>query len=464
MTSYQQRKRFWYNGRIMVQIFPFRALRYNAEKLAATGASLDDVVTPPYDVIDAPMQAAFYARHPANFVRIDLNREEDAFGDAACTLARWEADGTLVPEGRPAVYAYSQSWDEAGQTVTRKGVLVLLKLEDLESGRVLPHEHTLKGPKQERLQLMRATRANLSQVFLIYEDPERRMEGLLYENDAPADPWQSATDADGTVHRFRPVQAEGAIRELQALFAEKTLLIADGHHRYETALTLQREAREEIRRRSGSEPPEGSLLTDYAVVFLTNMCDPGLKVYPTHRILERWPAGWDQARFEQALSERFEPVSENETFSYRPAGASPGAMRKLRVKPEAAPAHLPEGLRDFDAAILEEVVFKGILNRTGESMKQDHTLGFYRDEAAVDRLWENNQAVAGFYLAAPSVKLVHDICRSGHRMPQKSTYFYPKILSGLVIYPYRAFADGSHALSGVLEARPWDAPLSQPTA
>jgi hypothetical protein len=151
-------------------------------------------------------------------------------------------------------------------------------------------------------------------------------------------------------------------------------------------------------------------------------------------------------------------VDNQETFSYRKAGSR--ELVKLRIKPGAAPKNLPPLLDTFDAALLEETVFKGIFGSTGEALKQNATLGFYRDEAEIDAMWQAGKAVAGFYLAAPSVKLVHQICESGHRMPQKSTYFYPKILSGLVIYPYRAFLQGNHALSGVMdEARPVDPSL-----
>ena len=445
----------------MVDIYPFRALRYDLNKLAAEGAGLNEVVTPPYDVIDGHAQERYYGRHRANFIRIDLGRAEAGDNEsnnphtrADLTLREWEQSGILTAESEPALYAYSQSWDQDGHAVTRKGVLALLKLEDLESGKVLPHEHTLKGPKQERLALMQTTASNLSQVFFIYEDAERKMEALLYDH-APAGDWSEATDVDGTVHRFRPVTDKRITDELKALFADKALLIADGHHRYETALTLQREARAQVKAETGQEPAPGSLLTDYAVVFLSNMADPGLLVFPTHRIVYSFPDGWTPERFEAALYERFEEVRHDETFAYRPAGAAPGHLKKLRVKAEFAPAHLPEGLRDFDAAILEEVVFKGILGTTGEAMKAAHQLGFYRDEAEVDPLYANGETVGGFYLAAPSVKLVHAICQAGHRMPQKSTYFYPKILSGLVVYPYREFtAAEGHALTGVLEAQP----------
>jgi uncharacterized protein (DUF1015 family) len=438
----------------MVDILPFRGLRYNLQKLAQEGASLNSVATPPYDVINDTQQAAFYAKHPANFVRVDLNQKTAEDNDlnnpytrAAQCIQQWEAEETLIPEAEPAIYAYSQRWQEGEQTIERKGLIALLKLATFESGQVLPHEFTLKGPKQDRMQLMRNTLCNLSQVFMIYSDPQRIMESLLYPKSNPND-WATATDADGVVHQFKPVTDSTIIEQLKALFKEKTLLIADGHHRYETALAYQQEVRAQVKQSTGQEPPEGSLLSDYAMIFLTNMDDPGLKVYPTHRILYQWPQGWDQARFEAELFKKYDRVSADETFSYRQPGTSP--LIKLRLKPEATPNNLPPLLDTFDAALLEETVFKGIFNSTGEALKQAHLLGFYRNEDEIEALWETGKTVGGFFLAAPSVKLVHQICESGHRMPQKSTYFYPKILSGLVIYPYRTFLNSqAHALSGV---------------
>jgi uncharacterized protein (DUF1015 family) len=461
----------------MAEIFPFRGLRYDTDKLAAEGATLNDVVTPPYDVIDKIGQAAFYDRHPANFIRVDLNRKTDRdtaqdnpYTRAAGFIDQWEREGVLRPEEKPAIYAYSQSWVEpGGERVTRQGAIALLKLAEFESGpgkpgTVLPHEHTLKGPKQDRMDLMRHTQCNLSQVFLIYADPQRTLETLLYGPSESETAWSEATDADGVVHRFRAVTDASVLSRLQALFKTKTLLIADGHHRYETALAYRREIRDAIREKTGQEPPEGSLLSDYAAVFLTNMDDPGLKVYPTHRILRRWPAGWDRAQFEAELFKRYEPAdAESATFLYRPAGSD--ERQPLRLKPEAAPGNLPPLLDTFDAALLEETVFKGVFNSTGETLKQDHVLSFHRNEPEIEALWRVGEAVAGFYLTAPSVRLVHRICESGHRMPQKSTYFYPKILSGLVIYPYRAFRDGRHALDGVVnDARPLETsnPVSAP--
>lgn len=443
----------------MVDILPFRGLRYNLDKLDREGASLNAVTTPPYDVINDARQEAFYAKHPANFVRVDLNRktaqdndENNPYTRAAGFIQQWESDQTLIPEAQPALYAYSQSWTEDGQTIERKGMIALLRLEEFESGKVLPHEHTLKGPKQDRIQLMRSTLCSLSQVFMIYSDPQKTLENLLYPSNNTQG-WAQATDADGVIHRFQPITDATIIEKLQSLFKNKTLLIADGHHRYETGLAYKREVREQIRQKTGQEPPEGSLLSDYGMIFLTNMDDPGLKVYPTHRILYQWPQGWDQSRFEAELLKKYEVVDADETFSYRKPGTS--ELIRLRLKPEAQPTNLPALLDTFDAALLEETVFKGIFNTTGEALKQEHLLGFYRNEDEIEALWNEGKAVGGFFLAAPSVKLVHEICEGGNRMPQKSTYFYPKILSGLVLYPYRTFLDGSgHALSQVTEATP----------
>ncbi len=447
----------------MVDIRPFRGLRYNVEKLAEDAASLSSVTTPPYDVINAAQQEGFYNLHPHNFVRLDFNRKtpQDTPADNAYTratefLESWEQSGVLTHDAQPAVYAYSQSWDNNGETVERKGLLALLRLESLESGNVLPHEFTLKGPKIDRLDLMRSTLCSLSQVFFIYSDAERQMERLVYDNpQAAAEAPQEVRDADGVIHRFYPVQKPEILDQLQTLFADKSLLIADGHHRYETALAFQAEAREKIKTETGTEPPAGSLLSDYGVVFLTNMDDPGLKVYPTHRILEQWPDGWDQTRFETALFERFDIVETDETFSYRRPGTD--KLVKLKLKATVKPGDLPALLDTFDAAILEEVVFKGILGQTGEALKQSHHLGFHRNDVEIEALWNANKAVGGFYMGTPDVALVHAICQSGNRMPQKSTYFYPKILSGLMIYPYRNFLSGNtseNALSGVLEAQP----------
>jgi uncharacterized protein (DUF1015 family) len=411
------------------------------------------VTAPPYDVISEDEQAALYERHPANVIRVILNRslaqddeKENVYTRAADFFEQWQTEGLLVPEPEPAFYAYTQRWSG----IERKGIIALLQLESLDSGNVLPHEHTLGGPKMDRLNLMRATMANLSQIFMIYDDPALQMESLVFD---PAtyeeESWLKVADNDKVVHRLKPISESKMVQRLQEIFQNQKLLIADGHHRYETALTFQREAREYLKKTEGAEPPPGSLLTDYVMVFLTNMEDSGLRVYPTHRVLYHWPEGWTQKKFEEALLKIATPVETRATWGYEGSGG--GAVWNLKLKDQSCAVELPEILKKLDVAILDSCVFQKILGANGETLKEKGILGFYRDAKKIREMMDNWEAVATFYMEPPSVRLVRDISEAGYRMPQKSTYFYPKLLSGLVFYTYRAFVDSDdHALIGVI--------------
>ncbi|MBY0404497.1 MAG: DUF1015 domain-containing protein, partial [Cyanobacteria bacterium] len=269
----------------MVQILPFRGLRYQLDQVE----SLENVTAPPYDVISSQDQQKLYDKHPANVVRLILNQKSEQDSDTNNVYTRskafweqWLQDGTLALENKPCVYAYSQEW----QGIERKGMIGLLQLEPLNVGKVLPHEFTLGGPKKDRLELMKSTLANLSQIFMIYSDPERALETLTEPYFQNKSNLIEAIDKDKVKHRLIPIPDPAIHQQVQALFEDKSLLIADGHHRYETALILQQEIRHKCYKDKGiEEPPVGSLLCDYLMVFLTNMDDPGLKVYPTHRVL-----------------------------------------------------------------------------------------------------------------------------------------------------------------------------------
>ncbi|MBX2861864.1 MAG: DUF1015 domain-containing protein [Vampirovibrio sp.] len=439
----------------MVNVLPFRGLRYETEKVS----HLANVTAPPYDVIDKDMQQELYDMHPANVVRLILNQREkgdsetsNSYTRAAGYFQQWQREGILAPERQPVFYAYSQSWvDEAsGEFFKRKGVIGLLQLESFESGQVLPHEHTLGGPIADRLNLMKTTLGNLSQVFMLYDDPECQLESWLFDEN-PEDDWDVVTDPDEVDHEIQPVTDKETIENLTKLFQDKKLLIADGHHRYTTALHYKRAVREKMREKQGGEPPEGSLLSDYAMVFLCNFHDKGLQVFPTHRVLNKWPEGWDQEKFETELLKSFEKVSGGmdagiDTFGYWAPGHS--EPWQLKVKDPDIVEALPEVMQGLDVAILDEGVFFGIFDKAADEMKADHTLSFYRDEEAVQNLVDRQKAAAVFYMHAPDVPKVYEVCESGFRMPQKSTYFYPKILSGLVFGNYAGFLDGSgHSLS-----------------
>lgn len=447
----------------MVQILPFRGLRYSL----ADGATLSDVTAPPYDVIEPDHQARLYDRHPANVVRLILNRkqpgdhaDQNPYTRADGFLRQWQREGVLAADARPSLIAYSQRWTPSGYAtpVERKGMIALLRLSPPEEHCVLPHERTIDKYVSDRITLSKTAGANLSQIFMIYADPERLVERVLFESPSAQESasWQEAVDEDGVVHRLRMIDDAPTLSALQRHFDDKTLLIADGHHRYKTALTLQREARARILAQTGQSPAPGSLLSDYVMAFFANMDDPGLLVFPTHRALTRWPQGWSRERLEAALQDTFECLppeafaADPQTILYEGQGGAP--RWTLRLKHPDSLGDLPAVMRDFDAAILDRVVIEGYFASDAPRLKADHILWFDRNEASVQGMTARGKAVAAFYLHAPSVRHVQRICAAGELMPQKSTYFYPKILSGLTLYSHRAFeAAEGHALSGVVE-------------
>lgn len=438
----------------MVQIFPFRGLRYNPDKVG----KLDNVTAQPYDVIDRIAQKRLYETHPANVVRVILgekndgdNASDNVYTRAAQYLEQWQEDGILMQEDAPAVYAYSQIWQEKdGTEIERKGCIGLLKLEEFESNQVLPHEFTLKGPKIDRMNLIQATLTNLSQIFMIYDDVDCQMEQLLFDTTEAknSNDWLVVTDENEVGHKFRPVTDTDTTQKLCAMFANQKLLIADGHHRYETALAFKNEVRKLLKEKTGQDYPDGTLITDYMMVFMANLRDPGLKVYPTHRVLYQWPQEWSRETFEAELFKRFEKVSGESDFDfqYQPVGEAPIS---LKLSDADSINHVSDNMKKLDCAILEEVVFKGIFKKPGAELKADHVLGFYRNEDQVARLSNDNEAVAIFRMDIPPLDLIIKVCEAGERMPQKSTYFYPKILTGLTFHQYTSDAEGNHSLSGV---------------
>lgn len=445
--------------RSKLQILPFRGLRY-ALNSGDSQRELSAVTAPPYDVISPADQQALYDRHPQNVVRLILNQKQDSdtaensvYTRAAQFNREWQEQGVMSPDDAPCFYAYAQEWEG----IERKGIIGLLRLEQLDTGKVLPHENTLGGPKVDRFNLMKSTMANLSQIFMIYSDPQCQLEAAVFSSSPETDEqyqdagWSTAVDADQVIHRIKPLSNPPLLKQIQTLFEDQTLLIADGHHRYETALIFKNEVRQlQFRDKGLPEPPDGALLSDYVMVFLTNMDDPGLRVFPTHRVLYRWPEGWDRARFESALLEQMDVVPADQAeWSYW--GEADKAPLPLKLKSPQTMAGVPEVLRDLDVAQLEEVVFKGLFKDTPDALKSTGILGFYRDEAEVVRMMKDGDAVAVFYMKAPPVAQVREVSEAGFRMPQKSTYFYPKLLSGLVFHSYAPFYRATgHSLTGAV--------------
>lgn len=422
----------------MVRVRPFHAVTY------PDGVDLNAVTAPPYDVISAAGQQALYDRHPHNVLRLTLNQRETGDTEASNVYTRardfwqqWRAENHLTRQDEAAFWAYSQTFTGPdGVTHTRNGLIVLIHLEPLGEGvppnQVLPHETTLPTAKGDRLYLTQATTAWLSPVFGVYRDPDRAAERLVFDASATSGV-REVTDPDGVIHRLWPVTDAATCAHIQKTLGEVPVMIADGHHRYETALAYQRQARAAMRERGLDVPPEGQLACDWFPMFVSNIDDPGLAVYPTHRVMLGWPEGWDTQKVEAALAERFhfdtEP-SDAAAFGFQVPG---GPLFHLRLKSPDWLEGLPKPMHPIDTAILEHVVFEKLLGKTAQALKTAHLADFVRGDAAVEQTLANNTCEAVFWMGTPPLAPILEAVAQGHRLPMKSTYFYPKILDGLVM-------------------------------
>ena len=415
----------------MAEIEPLEALHYDQAK---TGG-LQEVVAPPYDVIDAEQRAELEARSPYNVVRIDLPRGPEPYESAAAQLAAWRADGAIVRDQQPALWVLAQDYTGPdGRARTRRGFLGRVRVEDYGAGRIRPHERTHPGPKEDRLRLTRATKANLSPIFSLFSDPENSTwEALEPATESP--PWARTVDDDGTVNRLWRVADQDAIGSVKRALGGTELLIADGHHRYETARVYAKEV--------GGEGPHR-----YVLMCLVALQDPGLTVFPTHRLVR----GLDSDRQEalaSAIKENFEiePLADREALSpessneirigYIDAHSRQPLMLTLKSQ-EIADAALPghaEPYRRLDTAVLEALILKGTLGLSDEDIDHLAGLGYARDLGHALRLVDTGEYDAAFLMAPTPVQQVQEVAAAGESMPPKSTYFFPKVPTGLVFSP-----------------------------
>ena len=427
----------------MADVRPIHATHYD---LGMVG-SLQEVAAPPYDVIDAGMRAELLERSPYNAVAIDLPKpygetgpqqtEDDPYERAARTMEEWRQAGALVADTEPAIWAMTQDYTGPdGAARTRHGILARVRVEDFSAGQVLPHERTLPGPKKDRLDLTRATSHNLSPIFsLSTKDPWPLV--------APAidgkEPWGEATDESGTVTRVWRVGDPAIHAQVTDLLAGAQLLIADGHHRYETAIAY----RDEV----GGEGDH-----NFTLMALTGLDDPGLTVFPTHRLLSGFRDDPErQRRLGEGLRELFDatevPLEQLDPLDEEGAGVfglyDSFHQRgfRLRLKDSAVAAldeqlaGKPEAYRRLDAAILETLVLKGIAGLSEDDILAKRGLGYSKSvDDSLALLGDGTYDVA-FILRPIPVDQVKAICESDENMPPKSTYFFPKVLTGLVFNP-----------------------------
>lgn len=436
----------------MPAIVPFKGTYFNRSKIA----DLSRVVTQPYDRIDAKLKDDYLARDPHNIVRVDFGKDEPGDGEAAnrytrarTLLDQWLKDEVIVTDRAPAIYPYFQTYQTPAGPKTRRGLIAAVRLEEFGKGTIHPHEQTHAKPKEDRLKLLKAVRAHLSHVFMLYGDPQKTL-GDVFEEVARTHPMLEATDDFGEWHRVWKIDDPKVVRRIQKDLERRDAIIADGHHRYETALAYK----QETKAKTGS--PE-----DFVLATLFNMDDEGLTIYPTHRIVSDLPS-FDAGRMLKALSKWFDVRdytfdAESESYArqefvedVRIEGMSKTCFGVV-VRDEDSYTLLnlsrPEGLeklqdvkrppewRRLDVNILHDVILRGQLGVTPDDVKNERFVRYARHaEEVVDAVRKHRTAQVGFFVNPVKIDQVRAIVKLGERFPQKTTDFYPKLLTGLMSY------------------------------
>lgn len=431
----------------MAEIIPFKALRYDPDQV-----KLEDVLTQPYDKITPEMQSKYYERSTHNLVRIILGKagetDTDAFNvytRAAEYLHDWRSGGILKQDPDPGIYAYSQTFTIPGtrDLQERRGLIALGRIHDYADGVVHRHEQTLSKPRADRLNLLRATRAHFGQIFMLYSDPGNEIDALLKYR-MEEDPDISLLDEYETLHRVWRIHDPALIRALQEKMREKKLLIADGHHRYETALAYRNERRAE----SGGSDPNAP--HEFVMMTLIPMESRGLVILPTHRIVHGL-LDFDRERMLEAASQFFDidridlrtetrsattllgQAGEKGTAFVAVTRQGPYLMRAKQDAIQHALREVPSLQRNLDVVQLHRIMLERVLGISEEAIRNQENVRYERD--AFEAIsWVRQGANVAFLMNPAKIEQVRDIAFGGEVLPQKSTDFYPKLLSGLAIY------------------------------
>ena len=426
----------------MPDISAFRGTLYDP-----TRVSLSEVMAPPYDVIDESGREKLLAKHPSNCVRLILpsGQPEGKYEHAKNLLGDWVREGTLRRDMMPALYRYHQSFSLKGlpsTSIVRRGFIAAVRLHDFSENVILPHERTLKGPKIDRLNLMRATRSHFSQIFTMYADPNGSIDAVFAPvTDKPAP--IAGTSDDGTLHELWRLDDPTSIKKIQELMADKPLYIADGHHRYETMLALRREL----------DPSGKNKELGFGTMFLSNMDDPGLVVLPTHRLVHSLP-NLDKKEFVGKVEKFFRvsdvesPVQVNNlleelkksgeqetslamTFS----GSDKVQLLSLRsdVNLKSVGLDPDSPVSKLDVTLLHQIILETVLGIDKEAQEKQTNLSYIKDTHSALERARHGEGQICFLMNATPLQQVKDVSDAGEVMPQKSTFFYPKIASGIVL-------------------------------
>jgi uncharacterized protein (DUF1015 family) len=409
----------------MAEIIPFKGILYDVSRVA-----IEDVLAPPYDIITPELRESLYTKSPHNIVRIDFGKEEPGDNETENKYARakrffdvWIKDGVLIRSDRPSFYTYEIIYTIHGVRKRLPGFLCLVKLEELGKGSIYPHECTHSSPKRDRLNLLKACKANTSPIFSLYKSPADGISGIL-SRVTLTKPYLQAADISGNLHRLWQIDRTEEIETIKQELADKAVLIADGHHRYETSFEYQREMSIKNGSSSGGES------YDYTLMFLANLMHEGITILPTHRLIKEIPKdihGLISRYFE------IEKVANDFDIRKRLSGRKNvfGFFRKqekvwyiLTYRGRNLSEVHPD-LRQIDVFILHEMIFKKILLNAEISYEMDIS-------KALDQV-NHREYAAAFFLNPTQIEDVEKSALSSIRMPPKSTYFFPKLLTGLVL-------------------------------
>jgi len=446
----------------MAEIRPFRGFVYNIEKIK----NILDVIAPPYDVISKSEQNKLYRRSPYNIIRLILgkqyetdNSSRNRYTRASQNYNQWQKEGVLLREDFPTIYIYSQTYyiTSRNQSFTRQGFLALLRLADVTEKMVFYHEKTLSKPLQDRIELMKTCRANFSPLFMLYNDPRHSVMAVL-NNEVQKPPYLDFTDDESMYHRLWKIDTSSTISKLIKLMKSKKLIIADGHHRYKAALRY----RDYLRNRSKEELPHDHP-SNYALVYFTNLFDPGLLILPTHRLIHNLP-NFNPSFLLSKLIELFEVETIEYTqskrswylnqFQYKLKKESSGGKnivigmhisgenklyilcaRKNIIRQQMNQTDVSDPLKRVDIVVLHRIILERLLKISTAVQKKQKNIIYVKGNEELSQVLKRYKYQCAFILNPLPTQLIKNISYSGEVFPQKSTFFYPKLPSGLVINP-----------------------------
>lgn len=438
----------------MATITPFRGIVYNKEK----AGSIEALACPPYDIISSAEQQALYRKNPYNVIRLEFglvspadSDEDNRYTRSAAVLKDWLQSGVLQQSPEPAIYIYEMEYKAGTANKKLRGFISLVRIEDYDSGIIKPHETTLSGPKTDRLNLVRACQASFSQIFSLFSDPRETVAAILAKT--PQQPEMEIQHTDGVVHRVWTLTDKNDINTIVRELADQPIFIADGHHRYDTSLNYRNE------RRKAAGAATGTAGYDYVAMFLARLEDPGLSVLPAHRALFNL-SGFTPQKFEEDLNQYFDieridfsTTSESKdlqtvldimaqradrahVFGMRVKGEHSYYLLSLRNEADMdtlLPAK-SAAYRRLDVSILHHLIIDKLLGIKMETHKLGLNIEYIKDAREADKRVHDGDSEVVFFMNPTKVREVKEVAAAGERMPQKATYFYPKLLTGMVMH------------------------------